>query len=123
MQNRIFFFAHFEILKGDLMRTEEDLLFNYVKEKLPKNVSLVNEIADILNINYDAAYRRIKGKTTLSLKEAFILADHYNLNLNDILSNKSLCTNKIVVEKTHNIISDDFLDVFFDKSKLKHKKF
>lgn len=104
------------------MKTEEEILFKFVKEKLPKNVSLVNEIADILNINYDAAYRRIKGKTTLSLKEAFALADHYNLNLNDILSKNSLCSNKIVVEKTHNIISDDFLDVFFDKSKVETQK-
>ncbi|WP_439129852.1 hypothetical protein [Polaribacter sp.] len=104
------------------MRTEEELLFTIVKDKLPKNVSLINEIADILNLNYDAAYRRIKGKTTLSLKEAFIIADHYNLNLNDILGQNKLCSNKIVVEKTHNIISDNFLDVFFDKSKEETQK-
>ncbi|WP_343328999.1 helix-turn-helix domain-containing protein [Polaribacter staleyi] len=94
----------------------EEKLFNFIKLRLPKNVSLIDDISDVLDLNYDAAYRRIKGKTPLNLTETLKLSNHYNINLNTLLVETKDDVQKIIVEKTHNIISDNFLHIFFKKS-------
>lgn len=98
------------------MKKNEEKLFNLIKPKLPKNVSFIEEISDVLDLNYDAAYRRVKGKTTLSLSETLKLANHYSINLNRLLPEVEGGAKKILVEKTHYVISDNFLDTFFNKS-------
>ncbi|MFT5890558.1 MAG: hypothetical protein ACI9Y7_000651 [Dokdonia sp.] len=52
----------------------QELFIQHLKKHLPEDRSLIHVIGDILNINYDAAYRRVNNKTNLSLKEAVILA-------------------------------------------------
>lgn len=100
----------------------EEVLFNYIKEKLPSNISFTEEIADVLDINYDAAYRRIKGKTALTLKESILLSKHYNFNLNAIYINDDASSNKIIVEKTHPILSNNALKLFFEKGTIEAHK-
>ncbi|WP_339659042.1 hypothetical protein [uncultured Polaribacter sp.] len=94
---------------------EEDKLFDYIKLKIPENVSFIDEIADVLDISYDAAYRRIKGKTSLTLSESLLLSNRFNFNLNDILIDKEVDDERIVVEKTHPILSNNALKLFFEK--------
>jgi len=57
---------------------------NYLKEKSQDNKSFVEEIAGVLDIGYDAAYRRVNLKTNLSLEESIILARHYKISLNKL---------------------------------------
>jgi len=57
---------------------------SYLKAKSEKSTSFVDEIADILDIGYDAAYRRINLKTNLSLEETVKLAKHYKVSLNKL---------------------------------------
>ena len=74
-----------------------DKLFNVIKQKLPKNVLFTEEIADVLDVSYDASYRRIKGRTSLTFNEAIKLAKHYKVSLNelfDLPSHNSLLINK-----------------------------
>ncbi|WP_373941262.1 helix-turn-helix domain-containing protein [Polaribacter sejongensis] len=97
------------------MKSSEEELFNYIKQKLPKNVSFIDKIAEVLDLSYDAAYRRVNRKTALNLAETLKLANHYNIDLNTLL----LSTNnskRIIVEKTHHLIEDDYLQTFLDKS-------
>lgn len=56
----------------------------YLKEKAKDNTSFAEEIADVLDIGYDAAYRRINLKTSLSLEETVKLAKHYKISLNKL---------------------------------------
>ena len=98
------------------MKKEEEKLFNYIKLKLPKNVSFIDEISDVLDISYDAAYRRINGKALLNLAETLKLSNHYNIDINGLFAEAENNTEKIVVEKSHHIISDNFLHTFFDES-------
>jgi predicted DNA-binding protein YlxM (UPF0122 family) len=65
-----------------MMSTEKNKLFNIIKQKLPKNVLFTEEIADVLDVSYDASYRRIKGKTSLAFEEALKLAKHYKISNN-----------------------------------------
>ncbi|QOD59480.1 hypothetical protein H9I45_08860 [Polaribacter haliotis] len=99
------------------MELKKDKLFRFIEGKLSKNISLIDDVADVLDINYDAAYRRVKGKTALTLEDGLILSEHYNFDLNTLLLKKTKDTEKIIVEKTHEILSDNFLNIFFDKSK------
>lgn len=60
-----------------------------VKTKLPTNVSLADEIAEILNISRDSAYRRIRGETVLSLDEAKTICTKFGLSLDLLLGIES----------------------------------
>ncbi len=68
------------------MSVEREKIFALIKERLPQNVSFIEEVADVLDISYDAMYRRINGKTLLSFDEAIKLAKHYRISINSIYS-------------------------------------
>lgn len=55
-----------------------------LKAKASNNTSFVEEVASVLDIGYDAAYRRINLKTNLSLDESVKLARYYNISLNKL---------------------------------------
>ncbi len=79
------------------MSVEKNKLFNVIKQKLPKNVLFTEEIADILDISYDAAYRRLKGKTSLAFEEALELAKHFKISLNKLY--ELPCDNSFFINK------------------------
>jgi len=62
----------------------QEQFIKYLKEKSQNNISFVDEIASVLDIGYDAAYRRINLKTSLTLEESVKLAKHYNVSLNKL---------------------------------------
>jgi hypothetical protein len=98
------------------MKLKKEKIFNYIKEKLPNNVSFIDEVADVLDISYDASYRRIKGKTALTLKDGLKLSERFKFDLNNLIIVEENDREKIVVEKTPYIISDNSIGTFFDKS-------
>jgi len=59
--------------------------FKHLKEKLPNHLSLADEVAELLNISSDSAYRRIRGDKTLAFDEIQILANHYKVSLDQFL--------------------------------------
>lgn len=60
----------------------QDVFIRSIRAQLPENRSIIDEIAGVLDLNYDAAYRRVNSKTALSLEEAVKLARHFKLSLN-----------------------------------------
>ena len=60
-----------------------------IRDQLPDHVSLVDEIADLLEISNDSAYRRIRGEKDLSLQEVQKLAGTYQISLDDLIGNPS----------------------------------
>lgn len=74
----------------------QEHFFKTLKGKSLDNTSFVEEIASILDIGYDAAYRRINLKTSLSLEEAVHLAKHYKISLNKLFEIGS--SNTIITE-------------------------
>jgi len=72
--------------------TETDLqkeLFNSIKNTLPSHISLVDTIADLLNLSYDSVYRRIRGEKPISLNELKTLCEHFHLSLDQVLKFKN----------------------------------
>jgi hypothetical protein len=61
----------------------------HVKNRLPANASFADELAEILSISRDSAYRRIRGETVLSLDEVKKLYDRFGISVDVILSNSS----------------------------------
>jgi hypothetical protein len=59
--------------------------FNHVKTLLPSHLSLVDEVADLLNISNDSAYRRIRGEKPISLEEMQKLATRFKISLDQFL--------------------------------------
>ncbi|MEI9944223.1 MAG: helix-turn-helix domain-containing protein [Chitinophagaceae bacterium] len=66
----------------------QEFLFQRIKELLPPHVSLVEAVAEILNLSNDSAYRRIRGETPMVLDEVNELCQHYKVSLDQILNIK-----------------------------------
>lgn len=62
-------------------------LFAMIRDQLPGHVSLVEEIAELLEISNDSAYRRIRGEKPISLQEVQKLAGTFRISLDDLIGN------------------------------------
>lgn len=60
-------------------------LFQHVKSVIPPHVSLVDVVADVLNISTDSAYRRIRGEKPVSLEEVQKLSAQFKISIDQIL--------------------------------------
>ncbi len=59
--------------------------FDFIKSRISEKISLVDEIADLLNISNDSAYRRIRGEKELSLTELKTLCSHFQVSVDHML--------------------------------------
>lgn len=59
--------------------------FQHIKSILPGHISLVDEVAGLLEISNDSAYRRIRGEKQISLEEMQKLATHFNISIDQFL--------------------------------------
>ena len=50
-----------------------------IKNIIPPSVSFADELAQILEISTDSAYRRIRGETSLAIDEVTFLCSHYKI--------------------------------------------
>ena len=80
-------------MKNQEIKSENQVIFfNQIQKTLPKNIALVDEISDLLNISPDAAYRRIRGVKQTSFEETLKLCRHFNISidsLTDVVTDKS----------------------------------
>ncbi|MBX3254252.1 MAG: hypothetical protein KF862_08945 [Chitinophagaceae bacterium] len=70
-------------------------LFNSIKKKLPAHLSLADELADLLRVSADSAYRRIRGETPLSSFELATICQRYHLSVDELLK---LNSNSVLFE-------------------------
>lgn len=66
----------------------QEVFIKHLKQVVPANVSLVDDIADLLKISNDSAYRRLRNETELSLDETYKICKHYRISIDSVLSNK-----------------------------------
>jgi len=67
----------------------QQILFQQIRTKVPENLSFVHEIAELLEISYDSAYRRIRGEKELSMEELFRLGNQFNISLDALMGIKA----------------------------------
>ncbi len=92
----------------------QEQFIKYLKAKTQDNTSFIEEIASVLDIGYDAAYRRVNNKTNLSLEESVILARHYKISLNKLFEVGS--QNTILAELSPNPNDKKGLELWFKQS-------
>lgn len=64
----------------------QQVLFLHIKSLIPANISMVDEIAGLLEISNDSAYRRIRGDKALSFDEIRKLSKHYQISLDRLMN-------------------------------------
>ncbi|HET6225931.1 MAG TPA: helix-turn-helix domain-containing protein [Bacteroidia bacterium] len=76
-----------------MKKKSEDLaqiaFIQLIKNSLPSNISLVDELSDLLKISSDSAYRRIRGESALSIEEITVLCKHFKLSFDSFINNNS----------------------------------
>jgi len=87
---------------------------SFLKEKNSENNSFIDQVASVLDIGYDAAYRRINLKTNLTLEEGVKLAKHFKISLNKLYEVGS--QNTILAEKSPRILDEIHLESYFSRS-------
>lgn len=77
---------------------------NQMRSRLPESISFADELAEVLSISRDSAYRRIRGETLLSLDEVKKLCDHFRISLDHALSPSS----EMVTFQVRSLNSENF---------------
>ena len=95
------------------MKTQE-LLLKTIRNIISKENSLNEELAKVLDISYDAAHRRVSGKTKFSIEETVHLCTHYAIAMDNLFKNEE----KYVLEKTKTIHSVSDFKLYLEKSAL-----
>jgi len=67
----------------------QDYFISKFKEVLPPSVGVAEELADVLDVSIDSAYRRIRGETELTIEEVYKLTKKYALSVDEVFSNRS----------------------------------
>ncbi|GAA0880172.1 hypothetical protein GCM10009119_31420 [Algoriphagus jejuensis] len=81
--------------------------FLNLKSTIPSYSSLVDEVAETLNLSMDSAYRRIRGEKLLDFEELRTLCHKYNISLDRFFSMDS---NSILFQgKTNSYREDSFM--------------
>src|SRR5688500_1458516 len=63
----------------------QQVFFHHIKELLPPHISFVDEIAAVLGISNDSAYRRIRGEKQITLEEIKQLCIKFKISLDQLL--------------------------------------
>lgn len=67
----------------------QQLFFQHIKTMLPPHISIADDVAELLNISNDSAYRRIRGDKPISFEELQKLCVHYRVSLDQFLNLQS----------------------------------
>ena len=90
----------------------QELLLKEIRKQLTTSTSMNDAIASALDISYDAAHRRVSGKSKFSIDETILLCKHFKLSLDAIFNDEK----KVIVEKTKEVKSEDDLIQYFRDS-------
>lgn len=86
--------------------------FQHIKSLLPPHLSLVDEVADLLGISTDSAYRRIRAEKPVTLDELHKISVHYKVSLDQFLhlqNDSFLFSGKLAAG------TDNFYDLWLQK--------
>src|SRR4051812_31802115 len=87
------------------------VLFQHLRALLPPHLSMADELADLLEISPDSAYRRIRAEKPISIEELEKICVHYNISMDQLLHLKTdsfLFTGKLLVDREQSF--DNWLD-------------
>lgn len=95
------------------MKNYQKSLFDLLLKESGGKKELVDIMIDKLALSNDTAYRRISGKSHITLNEGISLASHFGISLDSIHDSN---VNNAVVSKVHDIYNMDDLEKYFESS-------
>ncbi len=98
----------------------QEILLATIRKQLPKTASLIDEIASVLQISYDASHRRVSCKSRFSIEETVKLCQQYSISMDKVFKGEN---NKVIAEKTKEIHSLEDLALYFKQSALNLKPY
>ncbi len=98
--------------KSQKMNAQE-ILLKKIRQIIGNETSMNEVIANILQISYDAAHRRISMKSKFSIQETVTLCQEYGISMDQLFQKKE----SLIVEKTKNIKTQADFKAYFEKSK------
>lgn len=87
------------------------LFFQQIKIQLPPHLSLADEIAKVLEISADSAYRRIRGEKPISFDDIQKLSSRYKISIDHILH---LQTNGFIFTGNLGYSAKDFVEEYLN---------
>lgn len=82
--------------------------FNTLKTSIPAYTSLVDEVAELLDISMDSAYRRIRGEKLLDFSEIELVCKRFNISVDKFIGTNA---NTILFQgKQNNYKEDSFME-------------
>lgn len=67
----------------------QELFIKRLRQAIPQGIGLAEELADLLDVSIDSAYRRIRGETELTLDELYKISRKFGISLDEIFGNQS----------------------------------
>lgn len=64
--------------------TLQEQLFHKVRQRISNHLKLADEIADLLNVSVDSAYRRLRGETQLTIDEVSAICRQYGISFDSV---------------------------------------
>ncbi len=64
-------------------------LFAEIKRKIGEQGSVADEVAKLLDISSDSAYRRMRGEKAISFDEVYKICNHYKISLGELMDIKT----------------------------------
>ena len=62
-------------------KSHQTRFIDYLKTSVSDQVLLANELAEMLHISKDSAYRRLRNETPLTIDEAMVICDRFKIDL------------------------------------------
>ncbi len=90
----------------------QEILLKKIRQELPTNTSIIDVLATVLNISYDASHRRISLKSKFTIDETIKICQYFGFSMDAIFSGK----NKVLVEKTKEVHSAEDMMRYFEQS-------
>ena len=59
-----------------------------VKNALPPNISIVEELVELLGVSQDSAYRRLRGETVLTIEEITAICNRYKISFDSFIQTR-----------------------------------
>ena len=69
--------------------TIQDEFIKTLRASIPESISLADELADLLKVSSDSAYRRLRGETHFTIDEIYLISKKFNISIDGVFAHKS----------------------------------
>lgn len=81
--------------------SNQEVLLKHIRQKTGKDTSLIDAIATVLQVSYDAAHRRVALKSRFSIDETVALCRYYGLSMDALFKDEKV----VLAQKTPEILT------------------